>query len=151
MFRVLLTAYVTLVTLAGPSACCCTTGRAAAEWFAGDPADAGRPACCCRGHAAACEGPKKQSAADADGDRPADEPHKCPCRENKTHAVAEVRKQAAELQQSGSLIPASLEVAVVGAIIAEAPAACPAAQIPNRASHLGSAREILSALQAYLI
>ena len=156
MFRVLLTAYVTLVMLAGSSACCCTTAHVFADCFAGETSESGegRPACCCGHHAGADEAGSKEAAAAEGGNEcpttPGDK-HECPCRANKTHAVAETKKQVAELQQFRSLVPVPLDLPVVGTTFVDAPAACPAAQRPNRASHLGSAREVLSALRAYLI
>lgn len=155
MFRVLLTAYVTLVMLAGPSACCCTTAHVFAGCFAGETSESGedRPACCCGRHAQADGGGSKEAAADGGQEcpgAPGDE-HECPCRANKTHAVAEAKKQVAELQQFRSLVPAPLDLPVAGAAVTDATPSCPGSQIRNRASHFGSAREILRALQTYLI
>ncbi len=154
MFRVLLTAYVTLVMLAGPSACCCTTAHVFADCFGGDdPGGEGRPTCCC-GHEAAAGGSETRESSAGDGhgcpNAPGDE-HECPCRANKSPVVAEARKQVAELQQFRSLDPAPFDLPAVGTAEVDAAALCPDAQVRNRASHFGSAREILRALQTYLI
>ena len=155
MFRVLLTAYVTLVMLAGPSACCCTTAHVFADCFAGGASESGegRPVCCC-GHQASADGAGPKDAAADSGQKCPNAPgdrHECPCRANKTHAVAEAKKQVAELQQFRSLVPVPLDLPVAGAAVTDATPSCPDAQIRNRASHFGSAREILSALRTYLI
>ena len=155
MFRVLLTAYVTLVMLAGPSACCCTTAHVFADCFAGGTpeSDEGRPACCCSHHAPAADVGAKEAAGDGGHECPAapGEKHECPCRANKPHVVADAKKQVAELQQFRSLLPVPLDLPVAGAVVVGAAGSLPDAQIRNRASHFGLAREILCALRTYLI
>ena len=156
MFRVLLTAYVSLVLLAGPSACCCTTARALAGVFAGpsERADAGhgRPSCCCGHHGPRDDAAKDSAAGDGHGCPSAPgEKHECPCRKDKAHVVAEAREQVADLQQFRSLVPLPLDLPAVGAVVVDATVRCPDAQVWNRASHFGSAREILRVLRTYLI
>ena len=153
MFRVLLTAYVTAVMVAGPSVCCCTTSRAVAGCFAGEAEARSAPEpCCCGRHAPQADASRETPAGDESGCPSAPgEKHECPCRASKTHAVAEARKQVADLQQLRSIVPAPLDLPTVGVTLAEPTAVCEVAQRPNRASHFGSAREILSALRTYLI
>lgn len=155
MFRLLLTAYVTLVMLAGPAACCCTTAHVIAGCLVDGSADAnkGEAACCCGRHAAAGGDSSGRSVAeDAPGcpTYPGGEPE-CPCREGTSQIVAEARKQVAEFQQFRSPIPDSPPLTALDAIASETATPDSGAQIRNRASHLGSAREVLRALRAYLI
>ena len=153
MFRVLLTAYVTLAMLAGPSACCCTTAHVFADCFAGGSESKGAPPCCC-GHEAAADDAAERATEVADGHEcpsPPGDKHECPCRANKSHAVTEARKQVADLQQFRSLVSVPLQLPAVALAEAGAEVLCPDAQVRNRASHFGSAREILCALRTYLI
>ena len=154
MFRVLLTIYVTAVMLAGPSVCCCTTSRAVAGYFAGDAANKKQaPEPCCCGRLAPQDDAGRETAAGEESGCPSapGEKHECPCRATETHAVAEARKQVADLQQVRSIVPAPLDLPAIGVTLAEPVAVCEAAQLPNRASHFGTARELLCALRAYLI
>lgn len=155
MFRVLLTAYVTLVMLAGPAACCCTTAHVFADCFAGETHETGSaaPTCCCGHHAPAQDAEPKEAAADVGHECPTapGEKHECPCRANKTHAVADAKKQVAEPQQFRSPVPVPLDLPASGATVTDATSLCPDAQLRNRSSHFGSAREILRALRTYLI
>ncbi len=153
MFRVLFTAYVTAVMLAGPSVCCCTTSRAVAGCFAEDAEARSAPEPCCWGRHTPQDGASRETPAGDESGCPSapDEKHECPCRANKTHAVAEARKQVADLQQLRLIVPALLDLPAVGVMLAEPPAVCDVAQLPNRASHFGSAREILTSLRTYLI
>ena len=153
MFRVLFTAYATAVMLAGPSVCCCTMSRAVAGCFADDAeARSAHGACCCGRHAPQDDASRATPAGD-ESDCPSapTEKHECPCRASNTHAVAEARKQVADLQQLRSVIPAPFDLPAVGVTLAEPTAVCEVAQVPNHASHFGCAREILSALRTYLI
>lgn len=156
MFRVLFTAYVSLVLLAGPSACCCTTTRAFAGVVAGlsgqADADHERPACCCIHHRPQDDAGEDSATGDGHGCPSAPgEKHECPCRENKSHVFAEAREQVADLQQFRSLIPVPLDLPAAGVAVIDAAVLGADAQVRNRASHFGSAREILRALRTYLI
>lgn len=155
MFRVLLTAYVTAVMLAGPSVCCCTTAHLLAGCFGDDTAGAKQAAapCCCGRHAPRENDGVETPAAVDESDCPSapGEQQECPCHKNKTHAVAEAWKQVADLQQVRSIIPAPLDVPSPLVTAVETNVGCGDGQIPNRASHFSSAREFLRALRTYLI
>ena len=155
MFRVFLTAYVSLVMLAGPSVCCCTTTRAVVDCFAGNvtetPAE-DRPCCC--GHQATRDDARAETkaASDESGSPSApDEEHECPCRKNKTHAVGETREQVADLSQVRSIVLAPLAVTSSVTRNVDVIVVGENAQVPNRASHFGTASEFLRALRTYLI
>lgn len=152
MFRLLFTAYVTALLLAGPSVCCCTTSRAVANYFADAEARSAPEPCCCGRHTPQDDASRETQAGDKSG-CPATpgEKHECPCRANQTHTFVEARKQVADLQQLRSLIPTPLDLPAVGVTLAEPTTVCEAAQLSNRASHFRSAREILNALRTYLI
>lgn len=152
MFRVLLTAYVSLVMLAGQLVCCCTTTRALADLLAGSSgqtnSDHERLACCC-GHGGSQDG---EDAATGQGcPSPVDEKHECPCHKNRSHVVAEVREQVADLSQVRSIVPAPLAATSSVTTDADVIVVGENAQVPNRASHFGTATELLRALRTWLI
>lgn len=156
MFRVLFTAYVSLALLVGPSACCCTTARALTGVFAGLSGQADvnrdRPACCCGQHVSQNDAGKDSTASDTHGCPSAPgEGHECPCSEYKSPIFAEAREQVTDIQQVRSLVPVPLDLPAAGVAVSDLVQPSVDAQIWNRASHFGSAREILRALRTYLI
>lgn len=155
MFRVLLTAYMSLVMLAGPSACCCTTARAVSGCFTDGAVEVPvEVSSCCRGHHAPRDDAGMESTVDgneSDGTSAPGEEHECPCQKNRSHAVADAREQVVDLQLVRSIVPSPLDAASLIMADVKLTVVGANAQIPNHASHFNSATELLRALRTYLI
>lgn len=156
MFRLLLTAYVTSMLLAGPSVCCCTLASVISGSIANDgAAHAVRVPACCSQHARTTGAIGKKTVGSAkEQSCPAgpEEQQECPCRSIKSQVIAEDRKPVSEIQQLRGLVPSPFDLLTIGATIGDTTALpnC-RAQIENRSSHFGSSHEILRSLQIFLI
>lgn len=104
MLRIGLSTYLSVVTLAGPWFCCCTTTRLLARLAPSAPTDAQpRAQCCCHAHSASTVAPCQTRPG-----APAQAPprHNCPCGQNArdTLALPSARSPGSEIETLSRLL-----------------------------------------------
>lgn len=124
MFRVGLSIYLALVTLAGPWLCCCTAARATAGLLrspAGQPEQPkdDRPACCCHHDAQRPTQPAPERPARENSGR-----RDCPCGRDPNRVVFALDAESARHLQPAPVAPKPVDLLAVPVTCFTTPADC---------------------------